>query len=260
MPVSNINASTTPWVQLRPPAQGVVAVTQSAPDVQTVSQTTRPALPPTQSYPNSDSLFARQREHEQLARSNESKADETAKGQDGAHASAARKPQQQAIGALTADQLVLVNQLKARDTEVRQHEAAHQAAGGSYTGAASFSFTHGPDGKNYAIGGEVSVDKSPIPGRPEETIAKMRVIQQAALAPADPSPQDRRVAADAARMMLQAQSELLQQQEEARTRAAETRDLDHQQRQLNAANTYFKVAMADTPQEPHSGALFALSA
>lgn len=260
MPVTNINASTTPWVQLRPPAQGVVAVAQSAPDVQTVSQTTRPALPPTQSYPNSDSLFARQREQEQLARSNENKADEAASGRDGSAAAKPRGQAAQAPGTLTPDQLTLVNQLKARDTEVRQHEAAHQAAGGSYTGAASFSYTHGPDGKNYAVGGEVSVDKSPIPGRPEETIAKMRVIQQAALAPADPSPQDRRVAAAAARMMLQAQSELLQQQEEARTRAEEARDLDHQQRQLNAANTYFKVAMTDSPNAPQTGALLAISA
>lgn len=114
-------------------------------------------------------------------------------------------------GGLTAEQLVELDKLKARDTEVRQHEAAHQGAGGAYAGSASFTFTRGPDGKRYATGGEVSVDTAPIPGKPDATIAKMRIIQQAALAPAEPSSQDRRVAAQAARAMLQAQSELLLQ-------------------------------------------------
>lgn len=134
---------------------------------------------------------------------------------------------------LTAEQLIELDKLKARDTEVRQHEAAHQGAGGAYAGSASFTFTRGPDGKRYATGGEVSVDTSPIPGKPDETIAKMRIIQQAALAPAEPSSQDRRVAAQAARAMLQAQSELLRQQHAAQASAGN----DGPQRS-RAANAY----------------------
>jgi hypothetical protein len=134
---------------------------------------------------------------------------------------------------LTAEQLVELDKLKARDTEVRQHETAHQGAGGAYAGSASFTFTRGPDGKRYATGGEVSVDTAPIPGKPDETIAKMRIIQQAALAPAEPSSQDRRVAAQAARAMLQAQSDLLQQQHAAQATAGD----DGRQR-ARAADAY----------------------
>lgn len=109
---------------------------------------------------------------------------------------------------LTDEEKAQVAELKARDQEVRQHEAAHQAAGGAYTGSASYSYERGPDGIMYAIGGEVSVDTSVISGDPEATIAKMRTIHAAAMAPKDPSPQDYKVAADAMMKLMQAQIEL----------------------------------------------------
>lgn len=99
-----------------------------------------------------------------------------------------------------------VQKLKQADTGVRQHEAAHQAAGGSHAGGASFTFTRGPDGKNYATAGEVPIDVSPE-AEPAATVAKMEQVKAAALAPADPSPQDMRVAAQADAAKLQAQSE-----------------------------------------------------
>ncbi|WP_244433740.1 putative metalloprotease CJM1_0395 family protein [Azospirillum sp. B506] len=99
-----------------------------------------------------------------------------------------------------------VQKLKQADTSVRQHEAAHQAAGGSHAGGASFTFTRGPDGKNYATAGEVPIDVSPE-AEPAATVAKMEQVKAAALAPADPSPQDMRVAAQADAAKLQAQSE-----------------------------------------------------
>ncbi|EXI72179.1 MAG: SprA-related family protein [Candidatus Accumulibacter sp. SK-11] len=72
---------------------------------------------------------------------------------------------------------------------------------------ASFSYAIGPDGQRYAVGGEVGIDTSP--GRsPEETLDKAARIRAAALAPADPSPQDRQVAAMATRMAMQASMEL----------------------------------------------------
>lgn len=92
-----------------------------------------------------------------------------------------------------------VAKLKARDQEVRAHEAAHMAAGGGVvTGGASYSYQQGPDGKRYAIGGEVSIDSSPVKDNPRATQIKAQQIQAAALAPADPSSQDRKVAAQAA--------------------------------------------------------------
>lgn len=101
--------------------------------------------------------------------------------------------------------------LQARDRQVRLHEMAHLAAsGGLATSGPSFTYQKGPDGVNYAVGGEVSIDTSP--GRtPEDTIARARQIQAAALAPADPSGQDRAVAAQAQHMEIEARSVLASQ-------------------------------------------------
>jgi len=108
-----------------------------------------------------------------------------------------------------AEQAAVISQLKARDGEVKAHEAAHIAAGGRYiTGGASYSYQRGPDGASYAIGGEVGIDSSPVPGKPEETIAKMTIVRAAALAPADPSGADLSVAGAAAQAMSQAMAEI----------------------------------------------------
>jgi len=117
---------------------------------------------------------------------------------------------------LSAEALALIAKLKARDTEVRQHEQAHlAAAGGLARSGASYTYQRGPDGVNYAVGGEVQIDTSP--GRtPEETIARARAISAAALAPADPSGADRAVAAQALQLEQQARAELaLKQAEES---------------------------------------------
>jgi len=103
----------------------------------------------------------------------------------------------------------VINQLKSRDQEVRSHEAAHASVGGSVTGSPNFSYEQGPDGKRYAVGGEVSVDLSSVKGDPKATIAKMQKVHAAALAPVHPSIQDTQVASTAAHIILQAQSELL---------------------------------------------------
>lgn len=107
-----------------------------------------------------------------------------------------------------------VNELKARDREVRAHEQAHKAVGGAYTGAISYEYQKGPDGRSYAVGGEVPIDASAIQGDPEATIEKMRVVKAAALAPAEPSGQDRKVAAQADATAAQARAELNAQQAE----------------------------------------------
>jgi hypothetical protein len=101
-----------------------------------------------------------------------------------------------------------INQLAARDREVHAHEQAHAAVAGQYAGTITYQFVRGPDGISYAVGGEVSIDSSPIPNNPEATLRKARQIQMAANAPADPSSQDRRVAAEAAQMENEARAEL----------------------------------------------------
>jgi hypothetical protein len=103
----------------------------------------------------------------------------------------------------------IVGELKKRDQEVRSHESAHASVGGVFTGSPNFSYEKGPDGKRYAVGGEVSVDLSTVKGDPRATIAKMQKVHAAALAPVHPSIQDTRVASTATQLILQAQSELL---------------------------------------------------
>ena len=108
-----------------------------------------------------------------------------------------------------------LQQLKARDREVRQHEQAHIAAGGQYVkGGADFSYQRGPDGRNYAVGGEVQIDTSTVRGDPEATLRKMETVQRAAMAPGEPSAQDRAVAAQASQTAMQARADL--QREQAR--------------------------------------------
>lgn len=120
----------------------------------------------------------------------------------GAAAPAAASGQQQAQ---SPEERQVVQQLQARDREVRAHELAHVAAGaGLVRSGASFSYQRGPDGRFYAVGGEVGIDTSTVPGDPVATQRKAEQIQRAALAPAQPSGQDRAVAAQAARMAMEA--------------------------------------------------------
>jgi hypothetical protein len=100
-----------------------------------------------------------------------------------------------------------IDELKSRDAEVRTHENAHQSAGGQFAGSPSYTYQTGPDGRRYAIGGEVSIDVSPEKD-PQATIAKMESVRRAATAPAEPSPQDYKVAAQAEQMMAEAEREL----------------------------------------------------
>lgn len=104
-----------------------------------------------------------------------------------------------------------IQELAARDREVRAHEQAHAAVAGQYAQGTSYTYQRGPDGVSYAIGGEVQIDTSPISGDPEATLRKAQQLRRAANAPADPSSQDARVAALAAQMELQARAELTEQ-------------------------------------------------
>ncbi|QHS10629.1 putative metalloprotease CJM1_0395 family protein [Sinimarinibacterium sp. NLF-5-8] len=104
-----------------------------------------------------------------------------------------------------------LDQLAQRDREVRAHEQAHMAAAGDLvTRSASFDFERGADGRQYAVGGDVGIDTSE--GRtPEDTIARAQRIRAAASAPAEPSAQDRSVAAQASQMEAKARLDLAQQ-------------------------------------------------
>jgi len=114
----------------------------------------------------------------------------------------------------------MIRQLKERDQEVKAHERAHLAGAGQHArGGPTYSYQQGPDGRRYAIGGEVPIDLSKE-NTPEQTVQKMRGVKQAALAPAEPSSADRRIAATATALENQARQEL---QNEQTSRDQETR-------------------------------------
>ncbi len=109
----------------------------------------------------------------------------------------------------------LIEELRKRDIEVKQHEQAHAAAGGKYAGSPQYQYETGPDGRRYAVEGEVSVNTSSS-GDPKDKMAQARTIRMAALAPSEPSTQDRRVAAEALRMTMEAQTELVKLKAESK--------------------------------------------
>ncbi|MBN9528842.1 MAG: hypothetical protein J0H82_21715 [Alphaproteobacteria bacterium] len=117
----------------------------------------------------------------------------------------------QSASGLTEEEQAVVREMKQTDAKVRAHEMAHLAAGGQFASGPSYEFEKGPDGGLYAVAGEVNIDTSPIPGDPEATIAKANQIRAAALAPGDPSAQDRSVANAAAQMAAKASVEAAKQ-------------------------------------------------
>lgn len=152
---------------------------------------------------------------------------------------------EETVNGLTAEEQKVVQKLKARDREVRAHEQAHAAVGGAHAGAPSFSYQRGPDGQSYAIGGEVSIDVSAVPNDPEATIRKMQLVRRAALAPAQPSGADRRIAQQASAKEAQARAELLQQQrEEASAEDAEKAESS------NSSGSVSQTATAESPSQP----------
>ncbi|MCP3916279.1 MAG: hypothetical protein GY711_12050 [bacterium] len=154
---------------------------------------------------------------------------------------AGETPQAQPLDStqLTEEEREQVRELQRRDTEVRAHEQAHlSAAGNLAAGGPSYETQRGPDGRQYAVGGEVNLRTSE--GRTaEESLRIARQMQRAALAPAQPSAQDRAVAARAAQQAAEAQAEItaereaepsetapgeLEHREEAYARAGESTD------------------------------------
>jgi hypothetical protein len=162
----------------------------AAPDIRQISPTGAPAAPPVTGGPKKPAVDL----PGQLA------------AQVGGGEKDAKQP-----GELTDEEKQVVAKLRERDAEVHRHEQAHAAAGGQYAGAPSYEYQQGPDGKQYAVGGETPIDVSPIPGDPEATARKMEQVRRAALAPADPSGQDQAIAAAASAAAAQASQEASKQ-------------------------------------------------
>lgn len=136
-----------------------------------------------------------------------------------------------------------VSELTSRDAEVRAHEAAHASVGGAYAGSPTYTLQRGPDGKAYAVGGEVGIDASAVANDPAATISKMEIVMRAALAPADPSAQDLRVAAQAQGLAAAARAELAQQRRsEIVERAEETDATDEKEGKASDASANGEAA------------------
>lgn len=114
---------------------------------------------------------------------------------------------------LSIDERRLIQDLQSRDTEVRAHEAAHQGAGGGMTGGASYTYQQGPDGRMYAIGGEVSISIQ-SGSTPQEAVRNAQQAIAAAMAPSDPSGQDFAVASSAMVMLMKAQQQLAKEMQQ----------------------------------------------
>ena len=146
---------------------------------------------------------------------------------------------------LNEEQKQQVQELKKRDAEVKSHEQAHMASGGGLVqGGASFEYQSGPDGKMYAVGGEVKIDMSPE-RTPEATIRKIQQVRRAALAPAEPSGTDRAVAAQASQMEARARAE--------RTQSSQAGDLSGSDATASPVNTADGVDAAATTGAPGFG-------
>lgn len=133
---------------------------------------------------------------------------------------------------LTPEELRRIAELKRIDATVRAHEQAHINVGRDLiTSGPNYEYTYGPDGKRYAVSGEVGIDTSPE-REPEANIEKGQRIQDTALAPADPSPQDYQVAATGRQLEDQGRRDLRTEQREAQV---ETRRDARLQAYANAA-------------------------
>lgn len=149
---------------------------------------------------------------------------------------------------LSNEEKAQIKAMAARDAEVRAHEQAHKAVGGALTGSITYTTEKGPDGKDYAIGGHVPIDVSP--GRsPEETVQKAARIQAAALAPADPSPADKSVAAKAAQMASDAR---IAAADQARAESEAAREAEAEQKE--ATDAAQATEEEDPTQGPETGA------
>ena len=162
--------------------------------------------------------------------------------------------QAKSIQQLTQEEQAEVQQLQQRDREVRTHEAAHKSAAGRFAqGGASFEYERGPDGQQYAVGGEVSIDTS-RPEDPRQALIKAQIIQRAATAPAQPSAQDRAVASEAAQMIAEAQVAIQQEiqqkteQDDTETESTEVSEDDRNTETASAPVTAYQQIQSGTQQ------------
>ena len=101
-----------------------------------------------------------------------------------------------AVKQLTPEEEEQVRKLAQRDQEVKAHEQAHVAASGGLAGTPSYDYQTGPDGRRYAVGGEVGIRRGGS-SNTDQALREAEAVKRGATAPAQPSGQDMAVAARA---------------------------------------------------------------
>ena len=97
-----------------------------------------------------------------------------------------------------------LSELQDQDRAVRARERAHvSASDGLPISGPNYTYKRGPDGKLYAVAGDVQIF-SPPSNSPEQSLVLAHKLEQSALAPAAPSSQDEYVANQAAQMAAEA--------------------------------------------------------
>lgn len=108
---------------------------------------------------------------------------------------------------LTPEELATIQGLQQAEKSVRVHEQAHKAVSVDVTSGIMYTHTTSPDNERYITGGEVSITAG-TSSKEEEILQILENVRDAALAPADPSPQDLRIAASTNAQIQQIQSKL----------------------------------------------------
>lgn len=143
-----------------------------------------------------------------LRQETDSDASSTAAGTEAGKGDGRKQPGKPGVLDLTIAEQKIVDQLQQRDREVKTHEMAHLASAGQHArGGPTYSYQMGPDGRRYAVGGEVAIDLGKEQ-TPEQTVEKMQVVKRAAMAPAEPSAADRQIAAAATALEMEARREI----------------------------------------------------
>ncbi len=99
---------------------------------------------------------------------------------------------------LSTEERKILQDLKLRDSAVRQEEEAHARLLGRHAGAIRYEYQIGPDGRVYVINGSVEVAPKFNSSDPEEIKKVLKMIQRAAVSVSNPSQADLNVAASAA--------------------------------------------------------------
>ena len=99
---------------------------------------------------------------------------------------------------LTDEERRLLQELKLRDTAVREEEEAHARMLGKHAGPTRYEYQIGPDGRVYVINGSVEVDPKFNLSNPDEIRKVLQTIRRAAVSVSNPSQADLNVAANAA--------------------------------------------------------------